>query len=44
MASMCSDVVSINAWFHNHKLDMEGHMYTKAYHYIVKKVPEYTTE
>ena len=32
---MPCDAVSIYTWFQHHKLDLEGHMYTKAYHYIV---------
>ena len=27
--------VSIYTWFQHHKLDLEGHMYTKAYYHIV---------
>ena len=29
---MPCDAVSIDTWFQHHKLDLEGHMYTKAYY------------
>ena len=32
------DDVSIYTWFQHHKLDLEGHMYTKAYHHIVTQI------
>ena len=32
---MPCDAVSIYTWFQHHKLDLEGHMYTKAYYYMV---------
>ena len=32
------DAVSIYTWFHHNKLDLEGHMYTKAYYYIVTQI------
>ena len=35
---MPCDVVSIYTWFQHHKLDMEGHMYSKAYYYIVTQI------
>ena len=35
---MPCDAVSIYTWFQHHKLGLEGHMYTKAYHYIVTRI------
>ena len=35
---MPCDAVSIYTWFQHHKRDLEGHMYTKAYHYIVPQI------
>ena len=32
------DAVSIYTWFQHHKLDLEGHMYTNAYYYIVIQI------
>ena len=32
------DDVSIYTWFQHHKLDLEGHMYTKAYYHIVTQI------
>ena len=32
------DDVSIYTWFQHHKLDLEGHMHTKAYYYIVTQI------
>ena len=36
--STLSDAVSIYTWFQQHKLYLEDHMYTKAYHYIVTQI------
>ena len=33
---MSCDAVSIYTWFQHHKLDLEGHMYTKAYNIITQ--------
>ena len=35
---MPCDAVSIYTWFQHHKLDLEGHMYTEAYYYIVTQI------
>ena len=35
---MPCDAVSIYTWFQHHKLDLEGHMYTNAYHSIVTQI------
>ena len=35
---MPCDAVSIYTWFQHHKLDLEGHMYTKAYYYIATQI------
>ena len=29
---------AVYTWFQHYKLDLEGHMYTKAYHYIVTQI------
>ena len=35
---MSCDAVSIYTWFQHHKLDLKGHMYTKAYHNIITQI------
>ena len=38
MQIMPWDAVSIYTWFQQQKLDLESHMYTKTYYYIVTQI------
>ena len=35
---MPCDAVSIDTWFKHHRLNLEGHVYTKTYYHIVTQI------